>query len=137
MLAPTMTHQEVKSSIVYVPATGAMIWSLPRGPVKGGSPVGTMLRGERWVRLNRKMVKAAEVAYFWMTGTWKHTTAVNGDKNDLRWENIAVAPEKRETIATNEPYTYLRQLNGVWQISGNMGITIDQIMSIMQMPEEL
>jgi hypothetical protein len=135
MLVPATTHKEAKTAITYIPTTGVMIWSVPRGRMPGGSKVGTVLKGERWVRLSGKLMHASDVAYFWMTGTWKRTTVANGIKDDLRWENIVVIPDKRLEVVTDEPYTYIRYSNGSWSISGNMGITIDMMLGMLKVPE--
>ena len=133
MYIPTgITFEQAKAAITYIPATGKMIWALPRGRMKGGSKVGTVMKGETWVRLAKKLVRGSDVAYYWMNGTWKRTYCLNGDKSDLRWSNIAVLPDEVLPVAVDKPYTYLRQEGDSWVISGNMGVTIDQMMTLLE-----
>jgi hypothetical protein len=128
-----ITQDQLKTILLYVPKTGALLWTLPRGRMKANSPAGSMLKDGKWLRVNKTLLKASDVIYFWMTGEWKRTTLVDGVKSNLCWINIAPLPDKVEDFTADEPYTILRRLkDGSWRVEGNMGVTIDQMLDMLQ-----
>lgn len=126
-----LTHKEIQAILHYIPTTGALIWSQPRGRVLKGSPAGTTIKGVRYVRLAGQLLKASDVIYFWMTEKYSSTRCKDGDGTNLAWDNIEETPDNREKIDTESPYTYIRKHpSGEWEVTSNMGATAERVSPI-------
>lgn len=92
---PTITHEEVRNSLDYNPATGEFIWKInPAKNVKAGTRAGSKNGGGgySYITVGGIEVTTSRLAWFYMTGEWpeRRVRFVNGDKTDCRFENLTM-----------------------------------------------
>ena len=93
---PDLTHNRVREVLDYNPATGDFVWKIsPAKNVKVGSRAGGNGKGNRYryINIDGFEITASRLAWFYITGEWPRTKVQfkNGDKNDCRYENLALS----------------------------------------------
>jgi hypothetical protein len=80
----------------YDPETGLWTWLVSRGPIRQGSPAGTIHKGKRSstaylrIKIEGRSYLAHRLAVLYMTGEWPKNQPDhrNTDGLDNRWENL-------------------------------------------------
>lgn len=91
----TLTQDELKSLLMYDPATGVFIWRVTRSPkvVKGSVAGSVNNEGYHHIKFNNVNYKAHRLAWLYMYGVWPSDGIdhINRVRNDNRIENLRLA----------------------------------------------
>jgi hypothetical protein len=88
-----LTQAEVRRLLDYDPETGVFTWLVSAGRVRAGGAAGSMNRGYREIRIDRRNYAAHRLAWLYMTGERPshEIDHINGDPGDNRIINLRPA----------------------------------------------
>ena len=117
--APLPTHDRLRQLITYCPDAGAFAWAVGRPGASMGKPAGRVnVHGYYDITVDRCVIPAGRLAFFYMTGEWPAGVVDHIDRNPLNnaWSNL-----RDVTHAENCANGGLRKSN----TSGVIGVTWD------------
>jgi hypothetical protein len=110
-----LDQASLKDWLHYDPETGEFTWA--RAGHRGYKPVvntkaGSITRGHRVIRINKRGYFAARLAWLYMTGEWPEMDMdhINRDGTDDKWHNLRDV--SRSTNCFNKQQTDLRRTKG-------------------------
>ena len=119
MAVPQVSWLQLKAILNYHPTTGQFLWGMNRGKRPAGTEAGSLVRGVPYIRIQGVLMRSADIAHFWMNGSWKHMRPKNGNQQDTRWDNLEVY-QKSEPQNDGDKWLYASKVGGEWAVQGNL-----------------
>lgn len=127
---PKLTHQRLLELLAYDPQTGVFRWRIQKRRADAGSIAGAISKhGYRVIGIDRKLYRAARLAWFYVHGHWPSYELDHKDLiRDHDWIDNLRPAEQTQNNANRRAYRNNKSgLKGVYMSAGRWraGIRID------------
>jgi hypothetical protein len=116
---PRLTRARLRELLDYNPKTGEFRWrKRPRNSVHLDRPAGYVqpLQGYRYIGIDRRLYRAHQLAWFYMTGRWGRPSIDHrdGDATNNRWSNLRRATRSQNNANRFRPRNNTSGYKGVY-----------------------